>query len=102
MGIDKPSIQEAAMQFLQDQPWHGNVRELESALRRALLVTPGYPITLKDVRRVMIASAGPGAKNERSLSELVKENLGRAQRGDAVEVYAELVGSLSASFSHKP
>ena len=82
------------MQFLQDQPWHGNVRELESALRRALLVTPGYPITLKDVRRVMIASAGPGAKNERSLSELVKENLGRAQRGDAVEVYAELVGTL--------
>ena len=82
------------MQFLQDQPWYGNVRELESALRRALLLTPGYPITLKDVRRVMIASAESGAKSEQSLSVLVKENLGRAQRGEAVEVYAELVGTL--------
>ena len=94
MGIDKPSIQDEAMQFLQQQRWYGNVRELESALRRALLVTPGYPITLKDVRRAMLASAGPGAKNEQSLSVLVKENLSRAQRGEAVEVYAELVGTL--------
>jgi DNA-binding NtrC family response regulator len=94
MGIEKPSIQDKAMQFLQDQPWYGNVRELESALRRALLLTPGYPITLKDVRRVMTASAESGAKSERSLSVLVKENLGRAQRGEAVEVYAELVGTL--------
>ena len=42
----------------------------------------------------MLASAGPGAKNEQSLSVLVKENLARAQRGEAVEVYAELVGTL--------
>ena len=75
-------------------PWYGNVRELESALRRALLVTPGYQITLKDVRRVMIASAGSGAKNEQSLSGLVEESLARVQRGEAVEVYAELVGTL--------
>jgi DNA-binding NtrC family response regulator len=94
MGIEKPSIQDKAMLFLQDQPWYGNVRELESALRRALLLTPGHPITLKDVRRVMIASAQSGAKSEQSLSVLVKENLGRAQRGEAVEVYAELVGTL--------
>ena len=94
MGIDKPSIQNEAMQFLQQQTWYGNVRELESALRRALLVAPGYPITLKDVRRAMLASAGTGTKNEQSLSVLVKENLVRAQRGEAVEVYAELVGTL--------
>jgi DNA-binding protein Fis len=42
----------------------------------------------------MTASAESGAKSERSLSVLVKENLGRAQRGEAVEVYAELVGTL--------
>jgi DNA-binding NtrC family response regulator len=94
MGIDNPSIHDSAMQFLQRQPWHGNVRELESALRRALLVTPGYPITLKDVHRAMLTSVEPGAKNEQSLSLLVKENLSRAQRGEAVEVYAELVETL--------
>ena len=94
MGIDKPSIQNEAMQFLQQQTWYGNVRELESALRRALLVAPGYPITLKDVRRAMLASAGTGAKDEQSLSVLVKENLARVQRGEAVEVYSELIEAL--------
>ena len=96
MGIDKPSIQNEAMQFLQQQTWYGNVRELESALRRALLVAPGYPITLKDVRRAMLSSAGTGAKNEQSLSVLVKENLSRAQRGEAVEVYSELIEALES------
>jgi len=47
------------MEFLQQQPWLGKVRELEKAVPRALLVTPGYPITLRDVRRAMLASAGP-------------------------------------------
>lgn len=94
MGIGKPSIQEDAMQFLQDQPWCGNVRELESALRRALLFTPGYSVTLKDVRRAMLASAGPGDQDEQTLSILVQESLARAQRGEAQEVHAELIGIL--------
>ncbi len=94
MGIDQPSIEDKAVQFLQEQPWYGNVRELESALRRALLVTPGYPITLKDVRRGMIVSSGSGTKSEQSLSALVKDKLARAKCGEAIEVYAELVGTL--------
>lgn len=50
MGIATPSIQKEAMDFLQGQLWPGNVRELENAVRRALLVHPGYPIPLSDVR----------------------------------------------------
>ena len=94
MGIGKPSIHNDAMEFLQQQPWLGNVRELENAVRRALLVTPGYPITLRDVRRAMLASAGPETENNQSLSTLVKENLARAARGESVEVYAGLLGTL--------
>ncbi len=94
MGIDQPSIETKAMQFLQEQAWHGNVRELESALRRALLVTPGYPITLEDVRRGMIVSSESGAKSEQSLSVLVRDKLSRAKCGEAIDVYAELVGTL--------
>lgn len=94
MGIEKPSIQNAAMGFLQQQSWFGNVRELENAVRRALLITPGYAITLRDVRRAMLASAGPETENNQSLSMLVKEDLARAARGESVEVYAELLGIL--------
>ena len=82
------------MEFFQQQPWLGNVRELESALRRALLVTPGYAITLKDVRRAVLATPGSGTGYEQSLSALVKESLTRAERGESVEVYSELIGLL--------
>jgi DNA-binding NtrC family response regulator len=94
MGIEKPSVQNGAIEFLQQQPWLGNVRELEHAVRRALLVTPGYPITLRDVRSAMLASAGPETQTNQSLSMLVKEDLARAARGESGGVYAELLGTL--------
>jgi DNA-binding NtrC family response regulator len=94
MGIQGSSIQNEAMEFLQRQPWLGNVRELESTVRRALLVTPGYPITLKDVRRAMHPSAGWEAKGDQSLGALVNEYLVRAERGEAGEVYTKLLAIL--------
>ena len=42
----------------------------------------------------MIVSSGSGARSEQSLSLLVKDKLARAKSGEAVEVYAELVGTL--------
>jgi DNA-binding NtrC family response regulator len=96
MGIEEPLIQAQAMQYLQQLPWPGNVRELESALRRALLLTPGYPIMLKDVRRAMLTGPGLGLASEQSLAMVVKESLARAERGESVEVYNELIGVLES------
>jgi DNA-binding NtrC family response regulator len=81
------------MEFLRTQSWPGNVRELESAVRRALLVTPGFPITLSDVRRAMVPSGFETEKNQ-SLSALARESLARAARGEPVKVYAELLGTF--------
>jgi DNA-binding NtrC family response regulator len=94
MGIQGSSIQNEAMEFLQGQPWLGNVRELESTVRRALLVTPGYPITLRDVRRAMHPGAGWEAKSDQPLGALVNEYLLRAERGESDEVYAKLLAIL--------
>jgi DNA-binding NtrC family response regulator len=94
MGIPTPPIQKEAMEFLQAQPWPGNVRELENAVRRALLVRPGYPITLSDVHRAMAFSVPATAKHEEPLAVLVRENLGRAARGESVGVYAEMLGIM--------
>jgi DNA-binding NtrC family response regulator len=93
MGIARPAIQNEAMEFLRRQSWPGNVRELESAVRRALLVTPGFPITLSDVRRAMVPSGLETEKNQ-SLSALARESLARAARGEPVKVYAELLGTF--------
>jgi nitrogen regulation protein NR(I) len=94
MGIENRSIQREAIEFLQHQPWPGNVRELENIVRRALLVAPGYPITLGDVRRVMATRASNATRKSQSLSALVKESLTSAANGKSTEVYAELVGTL--------
>jgi DNA-binding NtrC family response regulator len=93
MGIAIPIIQDEAMEFLRSQSWPGNVRELESAVRRALLVTPGFPITLSDVRRAMAPSVSRTETNQ-SLSALAKASLARAARGEHVEVYTELLGTF--------
>ena len=94
MGIPTPSIQKEAMEFLQEQPWPGNVRELENAMRRALLVRPGYPITLSDVHRAVASSAPATSQQEGSLAALVRENLGRTARGELVGVYPEMLGIM--------
>jgi DNA-binding NtrC family response regulator len=94
MGIPTPPIQKEAMEFLQRQPWPGNVRELENAVRRALLVRPGYPITLNHVHCAMASSVPATSKHEGSLAGLVRENLSRAARGEPVEVYAEMLGIM--------
>jgi two-component system, NtrC family, response regulator len=93
MGIATPTIQDEAMEFLRTQSWPGNVRELESAVRRALLVTPGFPITLSDVRRATASTASRTETNQ-SLSALAKESLTRAARGEPVKVYTELLATF--------
>jgi nitrogen regulation protein NR(I) len=90
MGITPPPIQEQAIGFLQSQSWPGNVRELESTVRRALLITPGFPITLSDVQRATSPSVS-ATKTSQSIAALAKESLARAARGEAIKVYAELL-----------
>ena len=94
MGIEEPSIQSEAMEFIRQQPWPGNVRELENIARRALLVTPGYPITLRDVRHVMTTNIGSQSTNTQSISSLVQEHLASAANGESTEVYSKLIGTL--------
>jgi nitrogen regulation protein NR(I) len=91
LGITPPPIQKEAMEFLRSQSWPGNVRELESTVRRALLVTPGFPITLSDVQRATIPSVS-ATKTNQSIAALARESLARAARGEPIKVYAELLG----------
>lgn len=91
LGITPPPIQKEAVDFLRTQSWPGNVRELESAVRRALLITPGFPITLSDVQRTIIPSVF-ATKTNQSIAALAKESLARAAQGEPIKVYPELLG----------
>ncbi|MBR3184407.1 MAG: sigma-54-dependent Fis family transcriptional regulator [Firmicutes bacterium] len=46
---EKRSISSWAMDYLKEQPWEGNIRELENVIQRMIISAHGREITLKDV-----------------------------------------------------
>jgi formate hydrogenlyase transcriptional activator len=48
MGKSITSIREETMKALQDYPWPGNIRELESVIERAVILCPGPVLQLAD------------------------------------------------------
>ncbi|MDB6152563.1 MAG: glnG 5 [Chthoniobacteraceae bacterium] len=88
LGINAPSIQPDAVEFLQQQPWRGNVRELENVVRKALLAARGYAIVQADLREVMREPKTESAARQ-TLAEYASQLLDAAQRGESEGVYAE-------------
>jgi DNA-binding NtrC family response regulator len=68
-------ISREAMEILLDYPWPGNVRQLESAIERALLLCDGDKITPKDLPAEVLSRKIPGKLGDRS-----------AARGDRFEI----------------
>ncbi len=92
LGITVEGIEPEAMEVLLDYAWPGNIRELENVLERALVLTEGPTLTLKDlpeaVRRPAPEGAGlsvdgddlsvkrQGARLEKHLIELALDRTG--------------------------
>jgi DNA-binding NtrC family response regulator len=62
-------ISREAMEVLLDYPWPGNVRQLESAIERALLLCEGDRIMPKDLPQEVLARKLPARGAERPRSE---------------------------------
>ena len=52
IGREILSIDRDAVAFLVERPWRGNVRELENALERAIVLCLGNTVTLKDLKHL--------------------------------------------------
>ena len=52
LGSAQPSILPEAMDFLQEQSWPGNVRQLENAMRKIVLLAQDYTINAEHARTV--------------------------------------------------
>ena len=90
LGIKEPSIHAEALRFLQQQPWRGNVRELENAVRKALLMARGYPIGFEEASRACAGSLASGLPGE-SLASYVSELLASASRDEVANAHAALI-----------
>ena len=57
LGPAKPSLQAGEdgtiFEYLQRQPWPGNIRELRNVVRRAIILSRGFPISLDTFRDVL-------------------------------------------------
>ncbi len=72
-----------AMDYLKEQPWEGNIRELENVIQRMIISAPGREITLADViaeikgstagEEAFMGENGEGTEQEIDLESAVNE-----------------------------
>jgi DNA-binding NtrC family response regulator len=93
LGQTEPSIQAEAIEFLQAQPWPGNVRQLENIARKALLLAQNYTVTVEHARAALDKIASPDFSHDRAFSEYVDELLAAARRGELADAHARAMGS---------
>ena len=74
LGKQITSIQKETMKALQDYPWPGNIRELESIIERAVILCPGTVLQLADKLEIasLPFSAGMNTMEEVQRNQLLK------------------------------
>jgi nitrogen regulation protein NR(I) len=97
LGAPEAEITPAALRWLKAQPWPGNVRQLENAVKRALLLSRGFTVDREHVE----AAAAPGASAvaaepsaSAGLARLVAAQLEEARSGRSPGVEPVLVELL--------
>jgi DNA-binding NtrC family response regulator len=93
LGHPGPSIHPGAMEFLQSHSWHGNVRELENVVRKALLLAQGYTVNEDHVRAALNKDSTLPASTSQPLGEYIGDLLAAAQRGETSDVHARILES---------
>jgi nitrogen regulation protein NR(I) len=91
LGVQFPSIQPEAIEFLQAQAWPGNVRELENVVRQALLLAGKYTISLEHVRQVVAKVGAAVSSSNQSIAAGIAEYLNLARRGEMADVHGKVI-----------
>jgi nitrogen regulation protein NR(I) len=92
-GVQSPSIQPEAVDFLKGQDWPGNVRELENAIRKVLLQAQGYTINVGHVQAALARSLPAPDGGTQTLRQYVDFLLRAAQRGELEDAHGRLLSA---------
>ncbi|HEY4246151.1 MAG TPA: sigma-54 dependent transcriptional regulator [Lacunisphaera sp.] len=94
LGSAQPSILPEAMEFLQEQSWPGNVRQLENAMRKIVLLAQDYTINAEHARTALLQAGGAGFPPAGALGDYVGQFIAAARRGEATDVHARIVDAV--------
>ena len=70
-GLPVKRLSEAGLAHLTSSPWQGNVRELENALHRAVILSRGTEIAAEDLRSANGRAASPASPHDRTADRAV-------------------------------
>jgi two-component system response regulator HydG len=65
----------AALELLMAHHWPGNIRELQNAIERAVVISPGHELTPGEFSFLQAAPAAPAGPGPRNLQELEKQHI---------------------------
>ncbi len=91
LELPSAAIQPEAVAWLQQQTWPGNVRQLANVIRQALLLTRGFPISVANLKTVLLNRSGNTAAAEQSLQAMIDEFLEAARQGTVTDVHAAVI-----------
>jgi two-component system response regulator HydG len=96
------SIHPEALEAMRRYPWPGNIRELENAIERAVVVGKGRQIKLGDLPFV-IPAGGAAEVGRLSLEEMERQHIARvlAAEGGNISNVAKVLGINRTTLYHK-
>jgi nitrogen regulation protein NR(I) len=94
LGVDSPAIQPEAIAFLCEQPWPGNIRQLENVVRQSLLLARKYTITLDHVRQVAAKMGRSAESPDASMAAWISDFLMKARTGEMERVHAKVTDAI--------
>jgi nitrogen regulation protein NR(I) len=94
LGVDSPAIQPEAIAFLCEQPWPGNIRQLENVVRQSLLLARKYTITLDHVRQVAAKMGRSAESPDASMAAWISDFLMKARAGEMERVHARVTDAI--------
>ena len=82
LGWPTSTLAADGIQYLQEQPWPGNIRELRNVIRRAVLLARGYAITPQQLQKALNPVTPSEPPVDRSVAAHIAQLLDKAKKGE--------------------
>ena len=94
LQLNSAAIQPEGVAWLQQQSWPGNVRQLANVLRQSLLLARDFPVSVDNLKAVLLKRSDTRASSEQTLAALIDESLDAARQGTLPDAHAAVIEAV--------